>query len=174
MRRFRAGFFVVLAAVILGACSTKPQTVTAPPGSAGADATPIATGSATGDLGTYPMGARVSVGTPAVAQIQVAKYEKNPPCKDATAGSGDLLIGVSVEYIATQPLPYALADWTARSDNGTITASAGCFKDILATGSASAGKKVGGWVLLQVPTSSKHLWVTYSGAAGAKIVWQLY
>jgi len=174
MNRFQAGLFTVLAVMALAGCSTKPTTVTPPPGSAGADATPIATGSATGDLGLWPMGARVTLGSPAVGQVVVNKFEKNPPCKDTKANSGDFLLGVSVEYYATQTLPYAMADWTAKDETGPLTPTTGCYKDILVPGSASAGEKLGGWFLLQMPSSAQHLWVMYTSSSGSKISWQLY
>ena len=169
----------LLAATLVGACSAKPQIVTAPPASAGANATPMATGTSAGDLGTYPLGAAVTVGGTSGVTVRVIKFERNPPCKDLSAASGTSLVGVSVDYVPVAAgVPYAMTDWTARNDAGTpITPQAACYKDVLGTGTTAASTAqahTSGWLVLQVPTASQHLFVTYTGTAGSKVAWQLY
>jgi len=165
---------LILVIVGLGGCSNGAQMVTGQPGPLGANATALATGRTAGDLGTYPLGAVVPVGSPPSVTIQVVKYEQDPPCSDTTPDRGDRLVGVSVEYLPSVQLRYALTDWTARADHASLSALSGCYRDIMAPGLASPGETVDGWVLLQVPTSSQHLWVTYAGAAGVTIEWQLF
>ncbi len=166
-------------ALLAAACTSKPQVVTAPPASEAANATPIATGAAAGDLGIYPLGAGVAVGGSDGVTVRVIKFERNPPCKDLSAAAGSTLVGVSVDYVPLGAgVPYALTDWSARDETGaTIAPQAACYKDVLGAGTtapSTAQAHTAGWLVLQVPTSSQHLWITYTGTAGARVAWQLY
>lgn len=172
----------LLVVLTLGACSAKPQVVTPPPGVSGVSATPIAAPSGTGDLGTWPLGSSVALSMPApgasVSQtpaITVVKYERQPSCKDASPGNGDAFVGVSVAYVAgASPLPYAASDWSAHGDAGPVTIrSRGCYRDLLGSGSATAVSKAAGWLLLDVPTATAHLWVRWQGE-GRTASWKLY
>jgi hypothetical protein len=174
VNRGLAGLLILIAIVGLGGCSSGAQMVAGQPGPLGAIATASATGATAGDLGTYPLGAVVPVGSPPAVTIQVVKYEQDPVCLDTSPATGDRLVGVSVEYLPSVRVRYALSDWTARADHASLSALSGCYRDIMAPGLASPGETVDGWVLLQVPTSSQHLWVMYAGAAGVTIEWQLY
>lgn len=166
-------------ALLVSACSSKAQIVTAPPASENANATPIATGASAGDMGTYPLGAGVTVGGANGVTVRVIKFERNPPCSGTTPASGTALVGVSVDYVPVAAgVPYALTDWTAHDDAGAaIVPQATCFKDVLGSGTTapnSAQAHTAGWIVLQVPTSSQHVWVTYTGAGGTKVGWQVY
>ena len=89
---------------------------------------------------------------------------------------------MSVDYVPVAAgVAYALTDWTARDEHGAaIAPQAACYKDVLGTGTtapSTAQAHTAGWLVLQVPTSSQHVWVTYAGTAGSagtKVAWQLY
>jgi hypothetical protein len=157
-------------AVSLAACGSGRVVVTAPPSASAGVASPAGSG----ELG---LGRTITVGGPngTAATVVISKYERLNSCADASPGSGNVFLGVSVSMTGTAgEFPYGPSGWSARAASASAPLGSGCYHDLLGAGTITAGAKAFGWLLFAIPGNSSHAWVDYRDPAGATLEWQLY
>lgn len=106
--------------------------------------------------------------------VAVSDYQKRRTCYYTTASPGNVLVGVGVGYAAVSGSPfYGMFDWVAHDQNDyqyEVTFST-CYNNSLGAGNLMPGKGTGGWILFEVPKTTKHLWVDYKNTGDSWRLW---
>jgi hypothetical protein len=110
----------------------------------------------------------------AMSYVSVGKYQKRQACSYTVADPGNTFVGVAVGYSAIgDGFLYGMFDWVAHDQANRqyeVTFSI-CYSAALDSGALLAGRVAVGWIVFEVPSKTKHLWVDYKETGDSWRLW---
>ena len=106
--------------------------------------------------------------------VAVTKYQEQTTCGYTTADPGKTLVGVAVAYgFPSGDLLYGMVDWVAHDQDNLQyeVIFSTCYKDALGSGILLQERQASGWIMFEVPSRTRHLWVDYKESGDSWLLW---